>query len=194
MTGIFDWRGIVVTPKKRKGNSTGAAPKRSSAFYMIVLVIVLAAVALVVLSKWGNGEGGSELDRLTAFKKNGSLAFVNAAGDTLQTIDIEIAESEEERSVGLMYRKPLEDTQGMLFVFPQQDQLSFWMHNTPVSLDMIFADSTGRIVTIHPKTKPFAQTSYQSSATAMYVVEVDAGFTDRFGVHVGDKVVWQKSE
>ena len=183
-----------MTANKRSTKKTDVASKRGSAFYLIVLVMVLAAVVLVVMSKWGDGEGGSELERLTAFENDGNLAFVGEGGDTLQVIDIEVAESEQERSVGLMYRKPLDDTKGMLFIFPQQDNLSFWMRNTPVSLDMIFADSTGQIVTIHPRTKPFAQTSYPSSSTAKYVVEVDSGFTERHNVHVGDKIDWKKAE
>ena len=75
------------------------------------------------------------------FKKEGELYFVKATGDTIRKIDIEIAEPEYERTRGLMYRRNMKDTQGMLFIFDKPDMRSFWMKNTYIPLDIMFVDS-----------------------------------------------------
>lgn len=180
--------------KRRASAAKEENRRRPNVFAILVLAAFALALVFVVLTFWETGGSRSELDRLTAFKKNGVLTFIGSGGDKLRTIDVEIADSESRRQVGLMYRKPLEDSQGMLFIFPVQGALSFWMHNTPISIDMVFADSTGEIVTIHRNARPFDQTQYRATSPAMYVVEVAAGFTDRYRVLVGDSIRWERTE
>ena len=64
------------------------------------------------------------------------------------------------------------------------------MLNTLFSLDMIFINSKKEIVTIHKNTKPLSEQSYPSSEPAQYVLEVNAGFCDRYNIKQGDKVFW----
>jgi len=93
---------------------------------------------------------------------------------------IEIASSEQARITGLMNRKELCQKCGMLFEFETEEKQSFWMENTLISLDMIFMDKTGKIVTIHKSTKPLQQfPTYDSKFPAKYVLEVNAGFSDK---------------
>src|SRR5687767_5478696 len=74
-------------------------------------------------------------DNGPAFSKEGVLSFISKEkGDTIKTIDIEIAETDEERAKGLMDRKSMTDNQGMLFIFAQAEEQSFWMKNTYISL------------------------------------------------------------
>ena len=61
------------------------------------------------------------------FKKEGELYLLKAAGDTIRKIDIEIADIESERTIGLMHRRTMPDTQGMLFIFDREEPRSFWM-------------------------------------------------------------------
>jgi hypothetical protein len=84
----------------------------------------------------------------------------------------------------------MEQMQGMLFIFPQQRYQSFWMLNTMFSLDILFINNDKEIVTIHKNTTPLSEESYPSSEPAIYVVEVNAGFCDKHGINLGDKVFW----
>jgi uncharacterized membrane protein (UPF0127 family) len=127
------------------------------------------------------------------FKKEGELSFQSNSGNYISTINIEFADNDIERANGLMLRTELEENQGMLFIFPTQTFQSFWMKNTILSLDMIFINSDLEIVTIHKNTEPYATTSYPSSAPAQYVLETIAGYTDKYNVKVGDKVIFRKT-
>ena len=93
---------------------------------------------------------------------------------------IEIASTEQAQITGLMNRKELCQKCGMLFEFEIEEKQSFWMENTLIPLDMIFMDKTGKIVTIHKNTKPLQQfPTYDSKLPAKYVLEVNAGFSDK---------------
>ena len=124
------------------------------------------------------------------FKKEGELTFNDSSGNSIIKIDIEIADNDYERQLGLMNREGMEELQGMLFIFPVERYQSFWMLNTLFSLDMIFINKNKEIVTIHKNTAPLSQQSYPSSKPATYVLEVIAGFTDKYKINEGDKVFW----
>ena len=91
-----------------------------------------------------------------------------------------------------MKRKSMEENQGMLFIFPEEKMQAFWMRNTLISLDMIFVSAQKEIVTIHKNTKVLSDQSYPSTKPAMYVIEVDAGFSDRHNLKEGDKISWRE--
>ena len=124
------------------------------------------------------------------FKKEGELTITDSISNPIINIDIEIADNDYERQLGLMNRQSMEEMQGMLFIFPAERYQSFWMVNTLFSLDMIFINSNKEIVTIHKDTTPLSEQSYPSSAPALYVLEVNAGFCERHNVKLGDKVFW----
>ncbi len=125
------------------------------------------------------------------FTKEGELTFQDPEGKFISQIEIEIANDMVERAVGLMYREKMKLNQGMLFVFPEETWQSFWMKNTVLSLDIIFVNKKMEIVTIHKNTTPFSEQSYPSTGKAIYVVEVNAGYTDQFGIVEGDKISWR---
>jgi len=124
------------------------------------------------------------------FKKEGELTITDSISNPIINIDIEIADNDYERQLGLMNRQSMEEMQGMLFIFPAERYQSFWMVNTLFSLDMIFINSNKEIVTIHKDTTPLSEQSYPSSAPALYVLEVNAGFCEKHNVKLGDKVFW----
>ncbi|MBN1637640.1 MAG: DUF192 domain-containing protein [Ignavibacteriales bacterium] len=126
------------------------------------------------------------------FTKQGELTFNTGNGDFIATINIEIADDDSKREQGLMYRDKMEENQGMLFIFPVEEPRSFWMSNTMISLDIIFVNSKNEIVKIHKNTTPYSRTSYPSDAPAQFVVEVITGFTDKYNIKEGDKVVWRR--
>lgn len=128
----------------------------------------------------------------TAFRKDGELVFTTPKGAARARIDIEIAERPEERMQGLMFREHMDEVQGMLFLFPSEEPLSFWMKDTPLPLDIVFLDANRTIVTIRRNTVPFSEASVPSDRPAQYVVEVNAGFADRHRLAPGDKAFWQR--
>src|SRR5437762_14006872 len=82
------------------------------------------------------------------------LEIVTKAG--VQVFSVELAATEEEKTTGLMYRKELPDGKGMLFDFSPAQEISMWMKNTYISLDMIFIRPDGRILRIAENTEPFS--------------------------------------
>ena len=100
-------------------------------------------------------------------------------------LTVEIADDKSEQRTGLMYRRELAPTAGMLFIFPDEDIRSFWMKNTYVSLDMIFLDAEEKIVSIQKNTRPLTTKSYASEGPAKYVLEVPAGSSDQWGLVPG---------
>jgi uncharacterized membrane protein (UPF0127 family) len=83
------------------------------------------------------------------------------------------------------------DSLGMLFVFNKEEQQSFWMRNTYFSLDIIYVNKQYEIVTIQKYTQPFSDLSIPSYEPAMYVVETNAGFCDRYKIKDGDKIFYR---
>ena len=126
------------------------------------------------------------------FEKEGELTFVKNSGDFISQISIEIAGNEDERTQGLMYRDKMKENEGMLFIFDYETEQSFWMKNTLISLDIIFINKENEIVKIHKSTETLSENSYPSGKPAIYVVEVVAGYTEKFGITEGDKIVWRR--
>ena len=128
------------------------------------------------------------------FTTEGRLAFIQD-GDSTVTIDIEIADTDSARERGMMQRDGFpNDRSGMLFPFDEEQPQSFWMSNTPVALDILFADADSQIVSIAKYTTPFSSERYRSGEPAQYVVEVPAGFSDSHGILEGDRIRWRRVE
>ena len=126
----------------------------------------------------------------TAFRNDAQLSFTDSDGNPLADVQVEIAETEQARTQGLMGRDRMREDQGMLFIFPTQEYRSFWMANTPISLDIIFVNTDREIVTIQRNTVPYSEEGIPSTAPAMYVIEVNAGYCDRHGIREGHKAGW----
>lgn len=137
-------------------------------------------------------EAATETANGTAFKKQATLAFLSKSGaDTLRKIDIQLAQTDEQRADGLMYRKSMTDEQGMLFIFPDMEERAFWMKNTYISLDIIYIADNMEIVSIQKYATPLSETSLPSFKKAKYVLEVNGGFCDKYHIGYGDKITYQ---
>lgn len=128
------------------------------------------------------------------FTKHGELYLLKAAGDTIRKIDIEIADTESERTIGLMHRWSMPDTQGMLFIFEREEPRSFWMHNTLMGLDILYIRKDGTIESIAKYCVPKSDKSIPSKGPALYVLELIEGFCDIHGVEVGDKIDFYRTD
>jgi uncharacterized membrane protein (UPF0127 family) len=106
----------------------------------------------------------------------------------VQVFSVEMATTEEEKQTGLMYRKELPDGKGMLFDFSPEQQISMWMKNTYISLDMIFIRADGRILRIAENTEPLSTKIISSGGLAKGVLEVIAGTAQKYGIKPGDRV------
>jgi uncharacterized protein len=185
--------------KSKFQNERIAAAKKKFIRRSVLILILIAAVLLVTTylqddNSANNQSQGNSVQGYSAFdfKKQGELSFNSAEGMMLSKIDIEIADNSDERATGLMYRDKLKEDQGMFFIFERESSQSFWMRNTVIPLDIMFINREGIIVKIHKNTTPFSEQSYPSVKPAMYVVEVNAGYSDRHNIKEGDKIVWRR--
>lgn len=157
---------------------------------------ILSALVLAFLLQAFSCKDTSENKVLTkeiTFTKDGELTLKKAENDSiLATLDIEISETEYETQTGLMYRKNMQENRGMLFIFPMESQKSFYMKNTEFPLDIIYANSDLKVVSIQKNTKPFDESSIPSKVPAKYVLEVNAGLSDQWELKVGDFISFKR--
>lgn len=114
---------------------------------------------------------------------------VDRGGRTL-AFKVELAASAEAQARGLMFRTALGDNEGMIFPSPAPEPRSFWMKNTPLSLDIIFVGPDGRIANIAANTVPYSLDSVRSNGPASAVLELRAGRAAELGIVPGDRVSW----
>lgn len=117
-------------------------------------------------------------------QKRNTVIPINVAGIELK---VELATTTEEQILGLMYRDKLEDNMGMLFVFPKEQTLSFWMKDTHIPLSIAFIKADGRIVQIESM-KPHSLDSHVSKEKAKYALEMNDGWFKAHNVKDGDIV------
>ena len=116
----------------------------------------------------------------------GTLEIVSRSG--VHVFSVELAVTDEERSRGLMFRRELPEGKGMLFDFKRDQDVSMWMENTYVSLDMIFIRGDGRIARIAENTEPMSRRIISSGGPVRAVLEVVAGTSRKLGLAPGDRV------
>ena len=106
----------------------------------------------------------------------------------VHSFSVELADNDAERAKGLMYRRELPEGRGMLFDFHREQEVSFWMQNTYVSLDLIFIRGDGRIHRIEESTEPLSTRLIPSRGAVRAVLEVVAGTSRKLGIAPGDRV------
>ncbi len=116
------------------------------------------------------------------------------AHDQEIVVQVEVARQSNERERGLMFRKELAENSGMLFVYPSEAPLSFWMKNTYLPLDMIFINDTMRIVGIVENAEPLTLDARSINTPARYVLEVNGFFARRHGIQPGGRVRFKISQ
>lgn len=112
-----------------------------------------------------------------------------------KTFYVELAQNDEQRMHGLMYREHMAPDRGMFFLFPAEAMQAFWMKNTLIPLDILYFDKDFRLVSAQtdvPPCKADPCQAYPSSGPAKYVLELNAGTADKLGVKPGDKVEFHR--
>jgi uncharacterized membrane protein (UPF0127 family) len=178
-----------------KENKRSPRKKLSISRLILIVLAVIIALAFLFFSTYApkrkkpTANSSSSFSKSApSFRKDGSLSIILAKNSSPVILDIEIADDKAERMRGLMDRLNLSENEGMLFIFPNEEPRSFWMKNTYISLDIIYINSSKEIVSIQKYTEPKSTYSIPSEKPAMYVLEVNAGFTDKFGMNPGDKI------
>jgi uncharacterized protein len=115
-----------------------------------------------------------------------TLEIATKAG--VHVFSVEIADNDAERAKGLMFRRELPEGQGMLFDFHHEQEVSFWMQNTYIPLDMVFIRGDGRILRIAENTEPLSTRLIPSGGPVRAVLEVSGGTTRKLGIVPGDHV------
>ena len=126
------------------------------------------------------------------FTAEGTLDFLRPDGSVIVRIAVELAESREEQTVGLMRRRSLPARGGMLFVYEDDQPQRFWMKNTPLPLDIVFISSDSSIVNIARRTTPLSEQSIESEAPARFVLELRGGFIERYGIDENARIEWRR--
>jgi uncharacterized membrane protein (UPF0127 family) len=115
------------------------------------------------------------------------LTIETSAGLSL-VFRVELARTEAERAQGLMYREKLAPDAGMLFVYPTDRPVAFWMKNTLIPLDMLFIKRDGTILSIAERTVPLSEATIPSGGPVAAVLEVNGGTVSHLGIRPGDRV------
>nr|WP_319397621.1 DUF192 domain-containing protein [uncultured Carboxylicivirga sp.] len=177
----------------KEGSKSRKHQRKSSSLLLVLLGFALIITVFIIkpfIQKTNNqAVSSTEIE----FKKEGELSFYSGqSNEIISTIDIEIAEDDYKRALGLMYRYSMLDKQGMLFIMEREDQQSFWMKNTYISLDIMYVDKDYKIVQIHKYTEPLSEQPIPSIKKAKYVVEVNEGYCDQFKIKEGDFVRYNR--
>lgn len=160
-------------PRGARARPPAPAPgQRTGPLRRHALVALLAALS--VLGAAGCGH-------------NGPSVRVRAGSGTVRA---ELAVTPEQRSLGLMYRKELGEDDGMLFVFADDKERSFWMRNTLVPLSIAYLDADRKIVRIRDM-MPLVENGYSSGRPARYALEVNKGWFSEHGVTEGQTLEFE---
>ena len=109
-------------------------------------------------------------------------------GGASRTLMIEVAASDQEKALGLMFRTKLADTEGMLFPYGANRNITMWMRNTYISLDMVFIRADGFIHRIEARTEPLSERIISAGGEVSAVLELAGGAAERLGIKAGDRV------
>jgi len=139
--------------------------------------------------------GGAPMSGAWAQSPNGNVSFQRAdlsieSGGKRIPFKVEIADTDERRALGLMYRTSLPADAGMLFDFKHDQDVAMWMRNTRIPLDMLFIDRAGRIVNIAQRAVPYSEATISSAAPVLAVLELNGGTAARLGLKAGDQVIY----
>jgi uncharacterized protein len=100
------------------------------------------------------------------------------------TVTLMVADEDHERQMGLMHRRDMKPDEGMIFAFPAEAPRAFWMRNTPIDLDIVYLDRTGKVVSIR-RMNAYSEATVPSGADAKYAIELNAGRAAELGLVVG---------
>lgn len=148
------------------------------------LTLAVAALAVVAVSTYST-RSFAQVSLTDGKPQTGLPRITLTAGK--QTIQADVAATEETRQKGLMFRKHMGKNEGMLFVFTQPGYYAMWMRNTPINLSVAYLDASGKIVSIH-EMEAFSEVPHQALGPVIYALEMNAKWFANNNVKVGDTI------
>ena len=116
------------------------------------------------------------------------IQLTPANSSTPISFRVKLAVTPSQHAYGLMFSPPLPAKSGMLFLFEDMKPRTFWMKNTPIALDMLFFDDSGRLVTLISNAKPNTMTLLHSRVAARYVLEISGQEASRLNIKIGSRL------
>ena len=147
--------------------------------------LLLPVAVFIALSAFGD----DELDE--SFSKD--VLIVEASDTGCHRFDVYLALDDVQRSRGLMFVREMSATTGMLFVYDGSNMLSMWMKNTYIPLDMLFARPNGTVTNVIRNTEPQSLESLRSTEPAAFVLELNAGTTERLAIDETSRIIWESA-
>ena len=151
---------------------------------IIIFIVLLLGILLFI--PW---KKNAKLD--LTFKHQAMLNFQNEDGKTYATFKVEVADTEEKQTQGLMHRTSMRNDQGMLFIMEEEEIHSFWVDEIYIPLDVVFIDVNKEVVFIAKGTEPKSQEPIRSLSPSQYILQIKAGIADKEDIKVGDRVNWE---
>jgi uncharacterized protein len=164
-------RRLSLRPTDVIGSVAAVGAYWSRAALSVLLFLTLAAALLATPA--------------AALKKQ-PLTFISSSGS--HTVTVELADTDSTRATGLMFRRSIGPDEGMLFIYSDEQDLTMWMKNTYIPLDMIFVKRDGLISHIEANTEPFSERIIPSQGPVIGVIEMAGGSASRLGLKPGDRV------
>ncbi len=156
-----------------------------SAVHSIGFIFLLS----IIITSCGNEKSEKRSqDKGRVLEPTEKVTFLAKNGNEISTVKVVLADEPEERNQGLMDVNEMPADVGMLFIFPNEEQLNFYMANTPLPLDIIFVNADSTIVRIHHSTTPFSSKQLPSEKPAKYVVETNGGYCISNDIQEGMKI------
>lgn len=134
---------------------------------------VLCSAAMVGLA--GAADAACRDDRITLHGEWGQASFT-----------VDVADEPQERQQGLMFVESMGTMEGMLFVYEQPRRATFWMRNTLIPLDMIFAGPDGTVLKVHENAQPMQEDTIDGGDGVVFTLEINGGMAGRLGISAGD--------
>lgn len=153
-----------------------------------MIASIRRVLSAAIAALWLFGASSAALAQQPMILPVDPAPLVADTGTEKKPFQVEIADDETERARGLMFRENMAPDRGMLFVYPSEQPVAFWMQNTILPLDLIFIDAKGKVVAIEHGT-PYSQASIpQNGTSAQFVLELNAGTAKKIGLDVGETV------
>lgn len=154
---------------------TGNRKKFQKSYLIVILIAIVTVLVGISILNSRNTTQSTNTQNKIVHEQSG------------QELSIEIADDDFERMRGFMNRTDIGENDGMLFIFQDKNFRTFWMKDTPTSLDIIFLDENFKVINFFESTLPLQTTQrYSSQLPAMYVLEAKSGFAKRINLQDND--------
>lgn len=173
--------------KKNLKELVSKLKQNSIAVIGIPIILITSILGIILFLANENIYEPPPLNLTSQPKQEFNSSYINAEVEGVeQTLRLQVSDSQEEITQGLMYVQEMNENQGMLFVFQNEQYLTFWMKNTYIPLDIAFLDKNKEIINIESNTEPLnTEKRYRSKAPAKYAIEVNAGWFERNEIDQG---------